>query len=248
MALNIELQMNTPENVALNTSGVPEYAPMQHYHTTLGTSNKSVIAVDTTTMAVVEGGSGGTATGYAAHAEGNFTKAFGDYSHAEGSGTQALRDASHAEGYNTKASGDYAHAEGYNTQATEYYSHAEGNGSKATGTNSHAEGNETVASGTYSHAEGREAQSSGLCSHAEGYGTIAASNHQHVQGKFNEQDSSNTYAHIVGGGIGAGARKNIHTLDWHGNAMFAGGITFYDQAGNEHTLDEILERLTALES
>ena len=235
MALNIELQMNTPENVALNTSGVPEYAPMQHYHTTLGTSNKSVIAVDTTTMAVVEGGSGGTATGYAAHAEGVATNASGEQGHAEGAATRATGGQSHSEGASTQATGAQSHAEGVTT--------------KAIGAQAHSEGNFTEASGDQSHTEGNSTEASGSASHAEGYGTIAASANQHVQGKYNVKDSNGVYAHIVGGGTGSGmARKNIHTLDWHGNAMFAGGITFFDSNGNEHTLNEILERLTALES
>ena len=32
-------------------------------------------------------------------------------------------------------------------------------------------------------------------------------------------------AHVVGGGTSAFERKNIHTLDWNGNAWFAGDVT-----------------------
>ena len=219
MALNIELQMNTPENVALNTSGVPEYAPIQHYHTSLGSSNGAVLTVDPSLYSVTEGG-GTMASGSCAHAEGAATRATGSQSHSEGASTQATGAQSHAEGATTQATGNQAHAEG--------------NFTKAQGDQAHTEGNSTTASGN--------------ASHAEGYGTIAASANQHVQGKYNVEDSSGVYAHIVGGGTGSGmARKNIHTIDWNGNAMFAGGITFFDSNGNEHTLDEILERLSALE-
>ena len=32
------------------------------------------------------------------------------------------------------------------------------------------------------------------------------------------------YAHIVGNGINADYRSNAHTLDWDGNAWFAGNV------------------------
>ena len=59
---------------------------------------------------------------------------------------------------------------------------------------------------------------------AEGMGTIASSEYQHVQGKYNIEDSSNTYAHIVGNGTKITARSNAHTLDWSGNAWYAGSV------------------------
>ena len=48
---------------------------------------------------------------------------------------------------------------------------------------------------------------------------------QHVQGKYNVEDTEGTYAHIVGGGTDDTSRANIHTLDWNGNAAFAGDVT-----------------------
>ena len=59
---------------------------------------------------------------------------------------------------------------------------------------------------------------------AEGMSTIASSEYQHVQGKYNIEDSSNTYAHIVGNGTKINARSNAHTLDWKGNAWYAGTV------------------------
>ena len=61
-------------------------------------------------------------------------------------------------------------------------------------------------------------------SHAEGSGTIAASENQHVQGKFNKKDASNTYAHIIGNGTDNDNRSNAHTVDWKGNAFYAGEV------------------------
>lgn len=60
---------------------------------------------------------------------------------------------------------------------------------------------------------------------AEGMSTIASSEYQHVQGKYNIEDSSNTYAHIVGNGTKINARSNAHTLDWSGNAWYAGKVS-----------------------
>ena len=95
---------------------------------------------------------------------------------------------------------------------------------EASGTSSHAEGFSTKASGEYSHAEGSYTLASGEHSHAEGYYTKASSNNQHVQGKFNIEDSSNTYADIIGNGKNNSERSNAATVDWSGNAWYAGTI------------------------
>lgn len=97
------------------------------------------------------------------------------------------------------------------------YSFTEGFMSQATGEQSHAEGSATVASGYSSHAEG----SATRANHAS----------QHVQGEYNIADDSTAaanargnYAHIVGNGTSDSARSNAHTLDWSGNAWFAGDV------------------------
>ena len=57
--------------------------------------------------------------------------------------------------------------------------------------------------------------------------TIAYSPYQLVHGKYNDLDANNIYAHIVGGGTDENeGRKNIYTLDWEGNATFAGKVSF----------------------
>ena len=85
-------------------------------------------------------------------------------------------------------------------------------------------GYDTVSSGTYSFAEGRMTKAIGDVSHAEGDFTLASSNYQHVEGKYNVEDANGVYAHIVGNGSSSPARANAHTLDWDGNAWFAGDI------------------------
>ena len=136
----------------------------------------------------------------------------GDYSHAEGHGTIASGASSHAEGDSTKASGDYSHAEGRSTTAS-------------WGT-SHAEGYNTTASGASSHAEGVNTKASGVSSHAEGYNTTASGDDSHVQGKYNIEDKSRKYAHIVGNGTAYNKRSNAHTLDWAGVPWFQGRPQF----------------------
>ena len=179
-----------------------------------------------------------TASGDSSHAEGVSTTASGNYgSHAEGVYTTASGDyGSHAEGEYATASGPVSHAEGYYTTASGDSSHAEGDNTTASGENSHAEGFKTIASGYATHAEGEYTKASGKYAHVEGYHTTARSNNQHVQGKYNVEDTNGTYAHIVGGGTGNTDRKNIHTLDWNGNAVYSGDVNATDADGNTVSL------------
>lgn len=78
--------------------------------------------------------------------------------------------------------------------------------------------------GIGSFAEGENTTASGDYSHAEGSGTTALSTYQHVQGKYNINDSSDTYADIIGNGIDDTVRSNAATVDWSGNAWFAGTV------------------------
>ena len=119
--------------------------------------------------------------------------------------------------------GGYSTAEGRINTASGYTSHAEGVSNIASGDSAHAEGSGTTASADSAHAEGMGTKAIGLYSHVEGNGTIAHGNSQHVQGEYNVEDTEGKYAHIVGGGTYV-VRKNIHTLDWDGNAEFAGNV------------------------
>lgn len=158
----------------------------------------------------------------------------GNYSFAEGCDTEASNHYSHAEGHNSIASGQRSHAEGFHTTASGTSSHAEGSNTTASGNCSHAEGNGTTASGLASHAEGIGYATRNY-SHAEG-DSRALSEYQHTQGKFNIEDDANIYAHIVGNGSqgsSAGERRcsNAHTLDWSGNAWFAGDVYIGSTSG-----------------
>jgi hypothetical protein len=126
-------------------------------------------------------------------------------------------------GLNNTASGKYSVAHGSNSSASADYSYVEGYSCFATKSCAHAEGWNTKANGYYSHSEGYITSANGDYSHTEGESTKASSKHQHVQGKHNIEDTSNKYAHIVGNGT-LNAPSNAHTLDWNGNAWFAGNV------------------------
>lgn len=196
------------------------------YETWEDENGESITGIATGNMASGEyshaEGSLATASGDTSHAEGKVCTASGEASHAEGNLSKAIGYSSHAEGYNTTASGDLSHAEGFMSTASGETSHTEGALSISSGYASHAEGC-TTASGDYSHAENAWTTASGDYSHAEGEWVTASSECQHVQGKYNVDDSNGTYAHIVGNGAD-GALSNAHTLDWSGNAWFAGDV------------------------
>lgn len=174
---------------------------------------------------------GNIAIGKYSHAEGSETTASGSNSHTEGLGTTASGYCSHAEGQNTNASGGSAHAEGVSTTASGLFSHAEGNHAIASGQCSHAEGNNTIASGNHSHAEGTRTNASG--------------HNQHVQGKYNIIDTENKFAHIVGNG-NALKCSNAHTLDWNGNAEYAGDVKANAYTDTPISLVNISTLITAL--
>lgn len=159
------------------------------------------------------------------------TYTIGGYALAEGYDTRSSGNYSHAEGFKTNASGEYSHAEAYRTKASGAQSHAEGSWTQALDSSSHSEGNRTIASAEFSHAEGDSTTAQGKTSHSEGTETIANHLSQHVQGEYNIADASTAvatergnYVHIVGNGTASNARSNAHTLDWSGNAWFAGDV------------------------
>ena len=172
----------------------------------------------------------GSTVGEYSHAEGNRNIASDTASHAEGCDTTASGPYSHAEGCDTIADGFCSHAEGYGATSNKMYSHTEGFKTRSGGSASHAEGNTTTALGDNSHAEGGATEALGNYSHAEGLWTTANGYCQHVQGLCNIAQGtlySRTifdYAHIVGNGRSVTDRSNAHTLDWSGNAWFAGDV------------------------
>ena len=181
------------------------------------------------------GGIGVAGTGESSEIFNDYVKniASGKYSHAEGYSNTASGNHSHAEGYSNIAGGNRSHVEGFMSRSNGTCSHAEGSECWAEGSDSHAEGCKTRANGQSSHAEGMQAVADGDYAHAEGHATKASSQNQHVQGKYNIEDAEGVYAHIVGNGDAA-VRSNAHTLDWDGNAWFAGGIELTSPNGTRY--------------
>lgn len=167
-------------------------------------------------------------------AEGSQTVAKGRACHVEGALGQALADGTHVEGYGCKATGYWSHAEGEMTVVSSYASHAEGSYTKmpdgttrystASGYASHTEGGGCHTTGTAAHAEGIGTTANGRCSHVEGTYTIASGKAQHVEGIANIEDTEDKYIHIAGNGVDPTNRSNAHTLDWEGNAWYAGSV------------------------
>lgn len=86
-----------------------------------------------------------------------------------------------------------------------------------------ATGNDAVALNFLTKAKGHQ-------STAIGYDTIASGDKSFVYGTYNVEDTSSKYVSIVGNGAGYDSatqeykRSNAHTLDWDGNAWFAGSV------------------------
>ena len=164
-----------------------------------------------------------TASNTAAHSEGNKSTASGVYSHAEGNSTTSSGNSAHTEGYKTTASGIYSHAQGNNSVASEECAHAGGKNSEASAPHAFAHGYAAKAKGTASCAMGSSVTTTGNYSFAQGLYLEATGKSQHVIGQYNDPDDSQAF--IVGYGDSTNKRKNIHTIDKNGNAVFAGEVT-----------------------
>lgn len=188
-----------------------------------------------------------TASGQSSHSEGSNTTAQGSASHAEGGNTVASGDNSHVEGLNSKSLGEASHAEGFGTTASAERSHSEGQNTQANGRASHAEGINSITFSEGAHTEGFSTIVYGNYSHAEGFGTIARGDTQHVEGKYNKEDNNHKYIHISGNGYvdensDEIIRSNAYTLDWNGNAWFAGNITIGIEKNKLLTENDLTEK------
>lgn len=188
-----------------------------------------------------------TASGVSSHAEGTATIASAFSAHAEGTATTASGAGAHSEGTGTTASGPYAHTEGAGTQASGSMAHAEGSGSVASGYNAHAEGNGTIASGVNAHASGQFNLDDTLDNWNEWVAGTSYSVGDRVKvtsegvantficktansdnvfdySKWTNRYGRKNFATIVGNGEDNSHRSNAHTVDWDGNAEYAGDV------------------------
>ena len=189
------------------------------------------------------------ATGIAAHSQGRFTFARGDYSHAEGiceigtpwflNYTQGLIDVTEVSRLNNEFVYAWGGTKGeMPTAGSLMWATNDDNTVSLARVTSVDQANNTFIVNKQLHLVNKYARKylyGALCyaSHVEGAGTVAGSPYQHVEGKYNINDDQNQYVHIVGAGTGvtnsaeaaAASLSNIHTLEWTGNATYAGAIT-----------------------
>lgn len=93
----------------------------------------------------------------------------------------------------------------------------------------------------------------GKYSHAEGHGTEAIGEAQHVEGKYNIEDTENKFAHIIGNGTSRDNRSNAFAIDWNGNIYVNNsptGVNVNDlqAASHTHSNKEIIDKLSVDES
>ena len=183
----------------------------------------------------------GTKTGYNSIAAGTNVEATGEHTQSFGIWSAASGFCASARNSAT-ASGTYADASGSGTTASGTASRTGGIGTVASADAADAGGIQTAASSQGACSRGYKTKASGPFSMAEGYCTEAGGQHQHVQGRYNVVDTESLYADIVGGGTSGEDRKNIYTLDWQGNARFAGDVT----NGNGVSVDSLKAELDAV--
>lgn len=231
---------NTRTNILDNSEGYV-FDVNATYTTTKIENNESNTASGINSFAIGAGntasgdyscvtGAKNIASGESSFAEGSGTTASGYRSHAEGSNSKAQANNSHAEGNGSTASGANSHAEGNVSKSQGAYSHAEGNSTTAKGSSSHAEGDHTTADKNAAHAGGSYSEANGVSAFAHGDHVKALSGNQTVFGKYNIEDSNDTYEFILGNGTANNNRSNAATVDWNGNLWVAGNIT--DGSGN----------------
>lgn len=170
---------------------------------------------------------------------------------------------------------DTVYAEGIRNYVSQQGTHAEGVLNVASGFYAHAEGSQNVASGGVAHAEGRQNVASGLTSHVGGMLNNDTGNFQTVIGvsanpsndstdKIIDKDNhyqSGCKKHVLVVGNGsmdydytnkmyfASSRSNAHTLDWHGNAEYAGDVKANACGGeNPVSLVELSDEVSELKS
>lgn len=176
------------------------------------------------------------ATGRLSHAEGNACTSSGMASHAEGDFNTASGGGSHVEGSNNEATGESSHSEGMSTKSSGRYSHAEGCGDAVFLSGGDFLSIPNEASGRGAHVEGHMVTAAGDYAHAQNDGTCASSESQTAIGKWNEEDTSDTYALIIGNGT-VDNRSNALTVDWSGNVESEGDVSARSGA-TTHKLSE----------
>ena len=193
----------------------------------LGTGTNSIRIPNTSTKT--------DATGTGSVAFGFNTYASGDYSFANGYNTTSNSSSGFGSNWGVVASGKGSFVTGCNSNSNSYsLIESEGNGSFATGCIEGTLSRMITANGKGSFAGGYsnssatvcgDISSRGLASFAFGTGVSALSDYQTIFGKNNINDGNNIYSFIIGNGASLRGKSNAYTLDWSGNATFAGTVS-----------------------
>ncbi len=235
-----------------NTIFSQSNAPVKFGMSDDGELNTSAVqGKDTTASGSYSHAEGGwsKASGYYSHAEGSNTKASGPYSHAEGRSTEASGDGSHAEGEGAIANTKFLHVSGrYNLFEDRYYIETENTSRRFyNSTRMYYSNNYTfdAKTGKFTLIDPVECIFPNVI--VKRYYTFGEStnNIMYYPTSLTKSSSSwadydsvcysakdrqsgyktyGTYAHIVGNGTSDTERSNAYTLDWDGNAWFAGDV------------------------
>lgn len=153
-----------------------------------------------------------------------------------------------AAGWHNTVSGYYAFATGQENKVRGDFGFSAGRGGTISAIDGVVVGDYCQATGYRGIAMGYSCTANGENSFSMGKGTIAKGSNQFASGAYNIEDTANTYATIVGNGVNNDNRANAYTLDWSGNAVFAGTVSnsgsdyaeyFEWTDGNENAEDRI---------
>jgi hypothetical protein len=138
-------------------------------------------------------------------------------------GSVAIKGYSFSIGQYNIGAGKWSFTQGWNNTVNDDLGVAFGD-RNIVGYNATSFGALNIANGERSFAEGQRTQAWGVNSHAAGQYTIARGKNQFVIGQFNIPDETNAF--IIGNGTNENSNiSNAVTIDWKGNAWFAGDIS-----------------------
>lgn len=221
-----------------------------------GDGNQSTIQGDSTKATGYSSHAEGyytEALGRSSHAEGSYTTASGETSHAEGYCTEAFGSSSHAEGDHTVASNKNMHTSGkYNVIEPRYKIYYR------TGNYFFNKNAEYYCSDTYTlnqktgkftlnnaikkiftQCMGKYVSMDSVSENIDGVFKVlstasgSTANYYPCNYYYSKTLANDigTYSHIVGNGTSDTERSNAYTLDWEGNAWFAGDVYVHSTSG-----------------
>jgi uncharacterized coiled-coil protein SlyX len=264
-------------------STVGDYSHAEGYSTTASGNYSHAAGYDTVASGENSHAEGRytTASGNYSHAAGYGTTAYGENSHAEGRYTRASGTYSHAEGIYTVSPNESTHAQGEYNYTPEVMGLYRNSGNRQlngktdtvltysmsvdidqkTGKISYRDPKESVFTSIPPNAYIIPDENAMRVWRTKAYASGSSSSLYISCTEYIAvlNEGRGLYAHVVGNGISDTERSNAHTLDWYGNAWFAGDVYVKSNSGTNKdegsvklaTVDDIaaLEaRIVALET